>query len=354
MGKRTPANAKTANAAVEIEEGEEIEFVGGDQEAAILAEFGEGLDDTWDIKIYRQTGKRGPLPYLFSCTPDDFPIMDALRDKYGSGNYQARISKNGTLYKIVRYAIETLTGPPSLPGAPANELAGVVAQALERQNTMIEGLLARENAPGPQTQAEQMTAMLGMMKLFKEVMGPAAAPAPAAPALGVTDMIALIKLGSDLGGEGGGGNTGLLGFVEKMLASPIVEKMLEGLPAGAAGHVPALAAPAAPAPDTLAAQPQPAAPPGDPNAQQVQAAIMQHNLRYLVGKAAANADVGLYADWVIDNVSREILDLILAHPAPLQELEKFEPAVAQHVGWFNALLEEIANSLTAPEDSATP
>lgn len=72
---------------------------------------------------------------------------------------------------------------------------------------------------------------------------------------------------------------------------------------------------------------------------------------FLIGRAAAGADPGLYADLVIDNVPESMLRHVLAGDVVAQ-LSQIDPRVAQHAQWFRDLGAMLSEALR-PDDAAT-
>lgn len=346
------ARASDVTPADEFEAGEGI--TGDDaaeQEQAIQDEFGGDDAGEVTIRIFRRNKERsGQMPYLFTCSPADFPIMDRIRDNFGSGAYQARVYKGGRIRKLLNYEIE-IAAKGAAPAAPAQDLAGVISAALERSAATTTALLEKVLAGGASaapSRADALKEVKEMLALMREM-----APAPAAAGLTPQEAIGLItqgvKLATDLGG-GERGPTGLMDIVSKLLDSPLITKLLESTP-----NIPALTAP----------QPMPAAPatggqgettpaPAAAEAQQHAAAQLVQYVGFLVQKAASDGDIVLYADFVMDNVPREILAPLVDGPDAMATLKGINPQVGQYEPWFQLLIDEIRAALKEPKAPPAP
>jgi hypothetical protein len=75
---------------------------------------------------------------------------------------------------------------------------------------------------------------------------------------------------------------------------------------------------------------------------------MQQAVAFLVGKAAAGADPGLYADLVLDNVPEAMLRQVLAGD-PVAMLAKLDPRVTEHAEWFRELGALLTGALRADD-----
>lgn len=367
MGKttKTPPN----NGILDDGNGDQIETLtpddreNEDTEAMILAEFGQSPDNVaWSVKVYRAAQKGEPEPYLFTCSPNEFPIIDKLRDEYGTGKYRVRVFVNNRVHKYFTVSVEarrTATAPVAPAPAPVSD---GLAAALERQTALLERLINQRNTPVPQVNTlEMITGVLGAISQVKNLFGPATPPGP-------ENAIELFMKGIEAAKELGGGergSTGLMDIVRDLLKSPIVEKMIEGAAANINVPHTAPALPLQPGigeipqPIVSTQQPPPQAPTqqpptnGDAIHQQAPSPEndprligMVHNIRYLATKAAANADVELYADWVLDNVPRDLLAQMIADPNALATLSAAVPEARPYVGWFGQLLALVKEILT--------
>jgi hypothetical protein len=146
-----------------------------------------------------------------------------------------------------------------------------------------------------------------------------------------------LELARTLSSGNGGGETGLMDLIRS------------GIESFGPALAPAIAAslgqqqqpkPAAPAQPLL---PQPAGNDAH-NANGHAAALdahLQSMMKNLSAKAALNADVGLYAEWTLDNLDPQLTAMLLQTPGILDRLETPFPAVKQFRPWFDALLQQM-------------
>lgn len=331
-----------------------------DTEAAILAEFNKGDDAaTWKVSVCRAAKGGEPEPYLFSCSPSELPVIDRLRDEYGTGSYRIRVYRNNLIFRSFTVGVEARRAPttPAPAVVPASD---GLAAALERQTALLERLINQRQQPVQQVDSfGMMTTLLGAIGQIKGLFG---APATSSAENAIELFMKGIEAAKDLGGSDKG-NTGLMDIVRDLLKSPIIEKMIEGAAANVSVPHTQRMVTTGPGigetPQPLSAQPppQPTTPPtpsnGDTINQQVQPpgddprlVAMTHNIRYLATKAAANADVELYADWVLDNVPADLLTQLVNDPTALTMLSTAVPEARPYVAWFGQLLELVKEALT--------
>lgn len=333
-----------------------------DTEAAILSEFNKGDDAaTWKVSVCRAAKGGEPEPYLFSCSPSELPVIDRLRDEYGTGSYRIRVYRNNLIFRSFTVGVEARRTPITPTPAPAPVSDGLAA-ALERQTALLERLINQRQQPTQQVNSfEMLTTLLGAIGQVKNLFG---TPAASGPENAIDLFMKGIEAAKELGG-GEKGNTGLMDIVRDLLKSPIIEKMIEGAAANVGvPHAPPMvttqpgigevAQPifsgTQPAPQPTTPQPpsngdaihqQAPSPENDPRL-----VGMVHNIRYLATKAAANADVELYADWVLDNVPRDLLVQMIGDPNALATLTTAVPEARPYVGWFSQVLALVNDTLT--------
>jgi len=68
-------------------------------------------------------------------------------------------------------------------------------------------------------------------------------------------------------------------------------------------------------------------------------------INMLLQKARQGSSPELYADYILDNVSEDIIRTHLINPGVLESIEKDYPEVANHREWFNALQSAIIEVL---------
>lgn len=333
------------------------EELGGDQrvEDKIRAEFNQSDSDEWLVKVSRFEGHGKQEPECFECTPADFPITGRLREEFGAGKYRVRVYKNSRCVNFFQYAIEApKKNPVGDVKTEIATLAGTFQAALDRQSQMIERLIERRQ---PAQSGSNITELVEALVALKKLDPPSPPPADTSR----DTLLEVFKLGLEARDGGGGGDSspGILGFAERLLSSPIVQKIAEATMAAQ----PAVALPpptrTAPQPNAVEAARAPRAiEPGPPDqAAQIQI-FMQTQVAYLIGRASqwrasggkmSNPD--LYAEWVVDNIPAELLDQLLAAPSPVDALAVYVPELLQFRDWFDFLVTSIREYLT---DQAEP
>jgi hypothetical protein len=205
-------------------------------------------------------------------------------------------------------------------GGIMSGLAAVVAAGAP----ILAALMRRPDADPSQTIAALASAM-------KDMRPPEAAQSP------VETARAMLELARDIGGGEGGGERD---WVDQAISA--VPKVIEGLAAAGRGN---------PAPAAVAALPEAKAPEG---------AIMDEReqlVRYMVNKAIAGSDPGLWADWLIDERGS---NKAAAWLVSVCEVETWESIDAQLRGrgmlvsllpWFRALYDAIREE---PGDAKEP
>lgn len=330
-----------------------------DTEAVILAEFGKGERDvTWAVKVYRAASKGEPEPYLFTCSPTELPVIDRLRDEYGSGLYRVRVFKNNRVYRYISVSVEARKTPPAPVQVqqPSDGLAAILKQSIDTQNAIMERLLSERNRPvsnQPNT-VELIGSIFGIISQAKNLFG----GQPSGGEQTIEMFMRGVEAAKDLGGDKG--NATMMDFLRDLIKSPMVEKMLEGVPTAPMqmptpipnSFPPGIGEAPIPSPQPQP-QPQPPQPERNNEAPQQQDALQNqqliqiiHNLKYLTTKAAVGADVELYADWIMDNVPIDMLKNIVNDPGALKTLTDMVPEAVPYTAWFASLLAVVKESLT--------
>jgi len=369
-----------------------------DMELSILSEMNATEDDvTWKFEVNRVTGpaKLGNKePFLFDGDASEIAgLKIRLRDECGTGTYRVRIKRNGILYRRFDISVET---PARTPIAPPSEMGAVLAAiqaSNEKTMQLIERMAERNAQPASFDPVAMMTSMAAIMKNFQVMMAPVAQPVATSDQNSVKLFLEGVNFAKDL--EPTKHSTGMTGLVERLLESPLLAKLAEGVGntpmvppgAGAPGGTgaplnlppprnrPATAP--APGPSGLTSAPAPvravgAAPPVSPvqavapdnegeelaevmptvapTPQEFMAALqsnpqLQENvgnaISYLVTRAEKGAEPQFYADWVLDNWPDELITVLLEIPDLVSQLQHFVPAVAPHRNWFEILVAEV-------------
>ena len=344
----TPDEILLAN--TEIQPGEES------VESKILAEFNQADDqDAWTIGVSRFLKFGQPEEFCFNCSPADFPIIERIQEKWGAGMYIVRLRRNGKIVRAFRYAV---AAPRENPVAAVHNELGQISStfqaALDRMSQMVERLVTqRGNNNGGGGNSPSITELMTAMVQMKEFVAPK-------ERTGASELLQVFKLGIEAaGGAPVAEGTGILGSLERILSSPIIQKIAEGAmsampaPAAPGAPQPVPARVEAPRPNGVAVRTEPTATAvASPQEQQIQV-FMRTQILYLLGRAhqwrqsqQTKSHPDLYAEWVVDNIPIEILGPVVNAPNPLELLSQFVPEVAGFADWFAQLLESVRAELT--------
>jgi hypothetical protein len=301
--------------------------------ARVMAEFDQTEDDL-TIKVYRVPGElnvRGEREiFLFFARPSDFPLLERLRDKYGTGTYRVRVYDGNRIKRSFVYAVESLARPALT--AQSSEL-GAMVEAMKQQHATMVSLVDRLTVSAPVDPMASLERMTAVMVNMRQLQGE---PAERESSLSVfvQGIEAAAKFGS-----AGGGETSFLDLVKSFIESPVVKDVLGNLAGRVQPQAPAAAG--QPAPQLVSHAAVPAA--ADTSNDQVQAFLQ--NVTYLVSRAANGSEPGLYAEWLLDNVDEANVRELVARKNAIDELVAAVPMVGPHRVWFARLLEDVKFSL---------
>lgn len=293
------------------------------------------------LSLYRLTAGSGSSgAWIDEIEPQSVSdLLRFVRDEYGGGTYFLRQLKNGKFYKQYRFTIEA---PRKIPGAtaaaPAADPLATVLEKLftrldENQRRLVEAI---ERRPA-QDPFEMFSKMAGLIKETRVD----------APTIGAEQLIAVFNKGMETAQKqvelaktiAGNGETGFMDLAKAALESPIGAALAEAIlkkPAGGSSSAPGTPAAATPALPGRVDSP--------PNGHDATAAL-DANLKWivetLISKAALNADVGLYAEWTLDNLEPSLVQMLMQQQGILDRLAMAFPGIAQHRGWFDGLLSEM-------------
>lgn len=317
-----------------------------DIEDTLLSEFGASPDDVnFSIRVcaVSSEAKHGmPEEYLFTIDRAELPTLwDRIRDGYGSGLYRAHVFKidGGKKFKFRQFDLPIRApAKPTAPVASNSEMA-MVLQSMERVMERLDKSPAVA-APSVDPVALFEKAMTTVATMMGAMGGQRQnnTPAPSSPAPSMDTMIAMVDRGIELGktiGAGGADDFSFGGFMKELIKAPEVQ--------GAIGNVISnIAASRTTAPNGGTPIPPPTPRPQvtdhQPNDPRV---ILTHNLNYLVGKAASNKPIPLYADWFLDNTPAEIVDQLAAVPNLLDMLCEQHPGVKANREWFSNFIDDV-------------
>jgi len=324
----------------------------------ILAEFNQTENDvTWITTIHKinSPGVRGAREaYCTSVDPAELGgVRDMISRRFGPGIYRLRVRRNGRNFRQFDYEIAQAIEKPDEKKGIETELLSRM-DAMERRNgELIQQVLAvRSSAPPPPPAfdpMQMMTAMATMLATLnglvpKQIAGPVTDPMDT-----MTKTIDMVAKINDMRGDGGEGDTGVLGIVKEVVR-------------GVANN-----------PDALTAILQPKAQTNGPNRQipvqprQVQSQPSQPNrsdvvqpqtgvvdgqqndplaearaaIQYLNSRAARGSEIELYAAWVFDNAPEDIVKTMLETPNALDMLAVQFPGMVPYRPWYERLLAEM-------------
>lgn len=361
-----PAARPAINAhAPGLGEGEEITDVPGDATPEpddlqlLMAELAGNQSS--NVTVYR-TGKGVQRAYVFKCDAASFSL-DVLRDKYNGGEFQLFITKDGRLWKNRTVTIEPPQAvheplPPAAPDVVSAMREGFQKQA-ELMANVVKTLAVPAPAPKPLLEGVNITELVGGIAALLQVLRPPT-PVPQAPPVEtyINVLMKGIELAKDVKGDGGEGDTSLLGLVKELIKSPMLSTAMQATLAQAQAQ-----APAAPQRPQVPMRPRPPAPPPAATAPSTPAAspaqptpsfagetsvhpMLPTYLGILVSKAAAQSDPAIYADLVLDNLDdAQLTQLLGAEPTPVDWLATINPGVNTHRVWFETLVRLIDEAL---------
>lgn len=311
--------------------------------ASITSEFDADKNDVvFLIKVYRVIEKTGKSNWLFNCQPEELPIMERLRDNYGTGQYQIRVYKNRKLYRRFSYSIEA---PKNAEIKPTGENVSDILKAMftmqQQQFNQLKEFLLQSRAPAPATDPVAiMNAILGGLVQMKTFIAP-----PVQQNNGIELLIKGIEMGRDFGRENG--ESSFMDLFRDLIKSPLLEKAIDAsTQVTQPGNVPCVpnvnvnAKPAIQNSSNLT---------GNEN-MNLQQKALQYYVDMLVKKAESNADPVLYADFILDNLPEETIRAYINRDDLIAEMSKINPAVSQYTDWFTALRDNIREMLTGETD----
>lgn len=337
----------TENDEIEVEYSE-IENDNDAEMQSVLAEFDKTEENVkLQIKVYRVAGgqsvKGQRERFLFYADPSEFPILDRVRDTYGSGIYRVRIYKTvGNRTALVR-AFDFDIEAPEHKTSPVNnhnsDLA-MVLTAMREEQAATRALLERamERPREERVGIDPFAMMEKTLGMAASLAGLRSDQSPAG--LSVESMMALITKGMEIGQQasGNGGGVEPKGAWDAIVAafnSPLVTDILSRqlTPPTPQNEMPRPAIPSTAMPiHPVGQQPQQIPP---------VAAFFAQIVGQLGEQAKRNIDVAQVAPWLYENVPPAMLGEILNDPMALDRLSEGFPAVREHRGWFAALLSEL-------------
>lgn len=331
---------------------EDVEFLEGsiDEELdKMAADFEAGDPNEYRVKVYRVLEGKGRAAYLFAALSSDFPILDKIRDTYGSGHYEVRLLRKNILNKRWRTEIEAAPKPVEKPiDSNAQVMLGAIEKLGEmvfRMNEALQNRIAQMQAPpalpAPEAidQTKLMSNMLTAMLQMKQLFGPSNG------GNSITQSIEMFSKGVELAKElsGGNGNENIWGVLKDMVGTfgkPIAEAAmrLDKLQGPQVVQPPIMLNKDSPAQSAAAGAVR-----GNPNMQQM---MLKSQLDFLLKQAKKDGDPELYANLILDNVPEQAVRDFIMRPDAMQKLNELNPEVAQYAVWFTELQSALTDILS--------
>lgn len=319
------------------------------QLSSIFQEFGGDDNDTiFKINIKRVMKGKGELEHCFSCLASELPVIDRIKNEFGAGAYEIWIYKNGKILKRpklnIAQQLENKSVPPN--DTNINSLVSVILQSQKEQNEKFENLLISvSNNNSNQPAFDPMTmmgSMVGMMVQMKEFISPQNGNDK------FTDMIELVKVVKEIGGDNeGGGRNFTDGMVDLARAfGPGLLEVTSKLSDRATENKQTVDE----APVNI--KEQPINQENNPSAEEAQRMQMfKMQVGMLVNKASTGSDPALYADLVLDSIPEEKIKEFISQPDVIGYLMTINPDVGNYKEWFSNLIEEINAALNEVKET---
>ncbi len=304
---------------------------------SITQEFGGQEGDTqFKINIYRILENKGERAYLFSCLPNELPIMEKLINDYGGGTFDIWIYKNGKIFKRKKVIVEPpIKIEPEIAQQNDNVGLSMIMQGLNKLTETIannSGVVSR-----PENQVNTMQDLLQNMTMMKTLMGLDNNQPQ-------NDLFSNFKKFAEMqqiiGSSDKESNSNDV-FMKLMetFGEPIAkisEKMLDGN----INQIPDRNIVTGQYPQQKRDNPQIIEQnTGNQNP-------MKMHLIFLTGQAKADNDPEIYAQMVVDNTQdKNELKRFITSPTAIDDMAKIHPPVGNYPGWFTELGEIIRELL---------
>ena len=328
---------------------------------AIFAELGsDKAEVTFKIRVDKVLEGKGEMAYCFSCLPSELPIMDRIRDDFGSGKYQIRVWKivPGTGARLIKKPIINIMSPikkktlleNNMPDMP--EIMRAISESNKQTLEQVHTLLSM-NKSAPAIAAPQINPMQMLIDLAPVI----AALKGLFPTQNNNANIEMLVKGMDLMKDvnsDSGGEKGLADVLitaAKEFGGPILEMTKV---AAAQGPVPAPAhvqVPGTPPPVMVTHPPIINTPTLQSQSETNQMGMMlKMQVNGLVQKAENKADPALYADLIIDSMTELQIKEFIGRPDLKEFLISINPKIATLWPWFEQLRVEVLAGLTSSVD----
>lgn len=282
-------------------------------------------DSTAYVNVLRQlSGGNSPMQFVERIPADKFDhgqLLTYLGSTYGGGEYRLMVYARGKLRANKLESIASKLMPEKHHNSPTGEAASILATVLDRieaSNRQMLEVLTR------QTQAPDRTAMIQEMLMFKQLFSD---NKPSGGLGQIQESITLLKeLGIQVGGKSddddGESFTALLGKVAPLIVQAAQQP---------------------------AQQPRPQQPQQPARTPEMLLTFkIKAGLQPFLKAAAKNADHGVYAEMLLDQLPHEIIASHILPDDSLEKLIKIEPQVANFRPWFELLKEHVKAQLEIP------
>ncbi len=294
------------------------------------------------VKVERiREGKRPE--FVGELSPSGFSLS-LLQERFGGGDYTVTVFDSQRRYRkrsTVAVAQPLRSPMQEAPPSAIEKLLAVMQASMKQQQDTLAALVTRSQAPAAAADPQEMRrGILQDLALMKTLVG-----GGESQQLGPDKILEVLKTGMQIAKEAAAGGEvdmmTVLGKAVDVLGEPFADLLRARavVPAAPGGQIDPRRLPVAGA-APVAAKPKQG---GGMN--------MQQAVAFLVNKAAAGADPGLYADLVLDNVPEAMLKPVLAGDV-VATLSQIDPRVADHAQWFRDLGAMLSEALR-PDDAGT-
>lgn len=280
------------------------------------------------LKIERHAG--GALEFVDEWDAGAFTFK-ALQEQYGGGKYRLTAKDAARRFRFQRtVAVAAPRVVPSTEPAALDKLAEVMRAFMDQQNKILALLAGRQQAPGV-TSDQVRSAVLSDLQAMRQIVGGDSGNS-------TEKLMEALKLGVELAREGAGGESDNLVPVIGKFLDTFGQPLAEAMTARAVTPPPALAPPPRVTPAPAPVSPGAGASPGQPGKEQkpMMNTKMREAVAFLVERAQSDADVGLYADLILDNIPESILRPILDGDV-VERLAALDQRVRENAEWFRDL-----------------
>lgn len=303
---------------------------------AAYAEFGDEKDVSVYYKIYANVKNSKKKDWLFDCTKSDFPIMELLRDRYGTGTYVARMYVGDAMKRAFEMNIRSPLFDQNIVKKEENNTSDL-ARAMADGFVQLGELISRNNNPQQINPMELQSNFLAQMVAMKDFLS---GDKPESPLKMLKEVMQIKELISEPDKESSA-NDVLLGLLNTF-GKPIADMSLKQ-------HQLSQQKPKQnPIKQKQSVQ---KARPKNSGVEQ-----MKMQLMFLCSMAAKGADVETYANMVLDQTSEEKLsDLIefISQENAVEQMGKIYQPVLQYPDWFKTLGDTILELTEIEEENLT-